>query len=108
MRAHSAAATLRRPGFVASAWLTPERLILGGAVLALLVLVVYPTIYLVWGAVNEDGALSLTYFARTFGSPLNYNALLNTIYLGLGTSALSVAFGVPIAWAVSRTDMPAE
>ena len=108
MRAHSAAATLRRPGFVASAWLTPERLILGGAVLALLVLVVYPTIYLVWGAVNEDGALSLTYFARTFGSPLNYNALLNTIYLGLGTSALSVAFGVPIAWAVSRTDMPAK
>jgi iron(III) transport system permease protein len=85
-----------------------DRLVMAGAVLILLVLVVYPSLYLVWGSVNNNGAFTLEYFRRAFTSPLYYNALLNTVYLGLGVAALSVLWGLPIAWAVSRTNMPAK
>jgi iron(III) transport system permease protein len=35
-------------------------------------------------------------------------ALLNSLELGAGVAILAVVFGVPIAWAISRTDMPAK
>ena len=81
---------------------------MGGAVLVLLILVVYPSLYLVWGSVSNEGGFTLDHFRRAFSSPLYYNALLNTIYLGVGVAALSVLWGLPIAWAVSRTNMPAK
>jgi iron(III) transport system permease protein len=35
-------------------------------------------------------------------------AVLNSLELGLGVALLAGLFGVPIAWAISRTDMPAK
>ncbi|MFN8637384.1 MAG: iron ABC transporter permease [Chloroflexota bacterium] len=89
-------------------WLAPDRIVMAGAVVALLVLVVYPAIFLVWGSVSQDGVFTLEHFQRAFSSALYYNALLNTVYLGLGVAGLSVLWGLPIAWAVSRTTMPAK
>src|SRR5205814_1065247 len=85
-----------------------DRLVMAGTVLILLVLAVYPSLYLVWGSVSSEGAFTLDNFRRAFSSPLYYNALLNTVYLGAGVAALSVLWGLPIAWAVSRTNMPAK
>jgi iron(III) transport system permease protein len=95
--------SIARPGLF-----TVERVVMGVAIVALLVLVVYPALFLVWGSVSNEGVFTLENFRRTFSSPLYYNALLNTVYLGVGVAALSVIWGVPIAWAVSRTTMPAK
>jgi iron(III) transport system permease protein len=89
-------------------WLATDRVIMAAAVAALLLLVVYPAAFLLWGSLSDEGAFTLENFRRTFSSALYYNALLNTIYLGLGVALLSVLWGLPIAWAVSRTNMPAK
>jgi iron(III) transport system permease protein len=89
-------------------WLSPDRVVMAVAVIALLILVIYPSLFLIWGSVSKDGVFTLEHFQRAFSSPLYYNALLNTVYLGLGVAALSILWGLPIAWAVSRTTMPAK
>src|SRR5215210_4791790 len=106
MSTEALAVRARPTPLVRQSWLSADRVIMAAAVLALLILVVYPALFLVWGSISKDGALTLEYFQRAFSSALYYNALLNTIYLGAGVAGLSVLFGVPIAWAVSRTNMP--
>jgi iron(III) transport system permease protein len=90
------------------AWLSADRIVMAVATVALLVLVVYPAFFLVWGSLSQDGTLTLEHFRRAFSSSLYYNALLNTVYLGVGVALLSVLWGLPVAWAVSRTNMPAK
>jgi iron(III) transport system permease protein len=85
-----------------------EHLVLAGASLALLVLVVLPVGALLWGSVTADGRLTLEHFRRALGSRLYVQALWNSLVLGTWTAALSVAIGLPLAWAVSRTDVPAK
>ncbi len=79
---------------------------MGAAALALLVLVVIPLGFLAWGSVTEDGRPTLEHFQRAFTNALYYRALLNSLLLGLATGALSIAIGLPLAWATSRTDLP--
>ena len=43
---------------------------------------------------------------RAFTRPQNFAALLNTLELALGTGVMSILFGVPLAWATARSDMP--
>ena len=76
------------------------------AALALLVLVVLPLGSLLWGSVSTDGRLTLEHFAEAFANRLYTQALRNSLVLGLWTAVLSVAIGVPLAWAVSRTNVP--
>jgi iron(III) transport system permease protein len=79
-----------------------------GAALALLVLVVLPLGSLLWGSVSEDGRLTLEHFAEAFANRLYTQALRNSLLLGLWTAGLSVAIGLPLAWAVSRTNVPGK
>jgi iron(III) transport system permease protein len=88
--------------------LSPEHLVLGGAALALAVLVVLPLTSLVWGSVSEDGRFTLAHFREALGQRLYLTALVNSLELGAWTSAISVAIGLPLAWAVSRTNLPAR
>ena len=81
---------------------------MAGVVLVMLVLVVLPLISLVWGSVSIDGRLTLAHFREALSSRLYVQALRNSFILGLWTSALSVAVGLPLAWAVSRTNVPAK
>ena len=75
--------------------------------LALTALVANPVLRLVWESLRAaDGSITLAHYADAFGKPRNLKALLNTLYLGLASTAMAVAFGVPLAWAVSRTTMP--
>lgn len=84
----------------------PQSLILGLAILGLLVLVAYPMLWLILGALGVPADFTLDNFERAFTRTQNYAALANTLYLGLGTGLLSMVFGVPLAWAVARSDMP--
>jgi iron(III) transport system permease protein len=85
-----------------------EHAVLAAAAAALVVLVVLPLAFLLWGSVSEEGHLTLAHFREAFGSRLYVQALTNSLVLGTWTAVLSVAIGLPLAWAVSRTNTPAQ
>jgi iron(III) transport system permease protein len=88
--------------------LRAEYLVLAGASLAVLVLVVLPLGALLWGSVSADGRVTLEHFRRVLGSRLYVQALWNSLVLGTWTALLSVAIGLPLAWAVTRSDVPGK
>ena len=83
-----------------------EHLVLAVAALTLAVLIVLPLASLVWGSVAADGGLTLAHFREALRGRLYLQALSNSLVLGAWTATLSVAIGLPLAWAVSRTNVP--
>jgi iron(III) transport system permease protein len=87
--------------------LDPTLLVFVLLLLVLVALVANPILRLVWESLRAaDGSMTVAHYAEAFGKPRNLKALLNTLTLGLASTALALAFGVPLAWAVSRTTMP--
>src|SRR5205823_8045668 len=76
----------------------------------LLVLVVNPLARLFWVSFQdpEGGALELANYLSAFGRWRYIEALVNALVVGLAVGVLCVLFGVAMAWAVSRTDMPGK
>jgi len=76
----------------------------------LLVLVINPLARLLWTSVQDPdtGAFTLANYAAAYGRWRYLEALVNSVVIGLAAAALGTVFGVPMAWAVSRTDMPAK
>src|SRR5512143_176149 len=85
-----------------------EHMVMSGAVLCLIVLVVLPLCSLLLGSVRGEHGLTLGYFAEVFRGRLYVSALINSLILGSWTALLSLAIGVALAWAVSRTDVPGK
>lgn len=56
----------------------------------------------------ETGRLTLTNYREAYGSARHIQALMHSMQLGVGVAVLACLFGVPLAWAISRTDMPAK
>jgi iron(III) transport system permease protein len=56
----------------------------------------------------EGGRFTLANYVQAYGNLRHLQALLNSLELGIGVALLAGIFGVPIAWAISRTDMPAK
>ncbi len=81
---------------------------LAGASLAVLVLVVLPLGALLGGSVSAEGRFTLEHFRRVLGNRLYLQALWNSLVLGTWTAMLSVAIGLPLAWAVTRSDVPGK
>lgn len=75
--------------------------------LILLAIVAAPLFKLFLVAVQgPDGGLTLSNFADAFGNPRYLRAMFNSVALGVTVTALSAVLAIPLAWAVSRTDMP--
>lgn len=74
----------------------------------LLFLVVSPFVYLVLTSFQTEktGAFTLDNYAAAYGRARYIDALFNSLKLGAGAALLAGAFAVPLAWAVSRTNMP--
>jgi iron(III) transport system permease protein len=85
-----------------------EHFVMGGAVLALTVLVVLPLLSLLFGSVRGDDGLTLDHFAEVLAGRLYVTALLNSLVLGAWTGLFSLIIGLTLAFAVSRTDVPAK
>lgn len=85
-----------------------EHVALGVSAVALGVLVVLPLVFLLAGSVTADGQLTGANFREAFTSRLYVQALVNSLILGTWTAVLSVAIGLPLAWAVSRTNLPGK
>jgi iron(III) transport system permease protein len=98
----SAAAAAREPR------LRLDHVVMGGAVMALIVLVVLPLASLVLGSVMDEGRFTFDHFADVFARRLYYQALLNSLVLGAWTGLFSLLIGLPLAWAVSRTNTPGK
>jgi iron(III) transport system permease protein len=56
----------------------------------------------------ETGGFTLANYFEAYGRWRHIEAILNSIELGTGVAMLAGLFGIPIAWAISRTDMPAK
>jgi iron(III) transport system permease protein len=76
----------------------------------LVFLVASPVVRLVISSFQEadTGRLTFVNYVEAYGSLRHLRALLHSLQLGAGIAVLAVIFGVPIAWAISRTDMPAK
>jgi iron(III) transport system permease protein len=81
-------------------------LVLGVAILVLLVLVGYPLLWLLLGALGLPDEVGLDHFVRVYTRTQNFEPLTNTLILALGTGLLSVVLGVPLAWAAARSNVP--
>lgn len=70
------------------------------------VLIVFPFTLLFLNSFKSDGIFSLQNYATVFQAKRNYTALFNSLKLGFFTSLFSVLLGAPLAWLVSRTNLP--
>jgi iron(III) transport system permease protein len=76
-------------------------------VLVLAVLVVLPLSWLLYySLVDKDGAFTLANFAALVNDVTLRKPFLLAIAMALGVGALSCAIATPLAWLVSRTDLP--
>ncbi|MEA2915815.1 MAG: iron(III) transport system permease protein, partial [Bradyrhizobium sp.] len=78
------------------------------AVLAFLVL--NPVLRLIISSLQETdtGRFTFANYRVAYGNIRHLQALANSLELGIGVALLATCFGVPIAWAISRTDMPGK
>src|SRR5712691_6991784 len=88
----------------------PSMLLWLAMIAVLVFLVASPMVRLVVSSFQEaeTGRLTLANYFAAYGSLRQLQALLNSLELGIGVALLAGVFGVPIAWAISRTDMPAK
>lgn len=58
------------------------------------------------GFPGEGGPLTLVNFVEVYFDAGTYEILLNTIFFAVGSVAVTLAFAVPLAWLLMRTDIP--
>ena len=78
------------------------------AVLAFLIL--NPVLRLIISSLQETdtGSFTLANYRTAYGNIRHLQSLLNSLELGVGVALLATCFAVPMAWAISRTDMPGK
>ena len=74
---------------------------------ALAVLTIVPIAWVVIRSVATPSSVTLRHYAEAFGDPQNLQAIVNTLAVSSATVAFAVAFALPLAWLVARTDLPA-
>lgn len=85
----------------------PSVWLFGALIAVLILLVANPILRLVWDSFHAaDGQWSLQSYVQALGRGRHLQALLNSLYLGVAVTAIALALGVPLALAVSRTNMP--
>jgi iron(III) transport system permease protein len=55
---------------------------------------------------DPDTTFTLANFRELLRAPDTWGLILRTLWIGLGTTALTMAIGVPLAWIIVRTDVP--
>ncbi|GAC1657422.1 MAG: iron ABC transporter permease [Candidatus Dormibacteraceae bacterium] len=78
------------------------------AVVALVMLVVVPLFWLGLASVSDEnsGALTLTNYWTAFSRRIYLVPVMNSLRLAAAVGLIAVAVGTPLAWLVSRTDLP--
>jgi len=60
------------------------------------------------GPIEAVSAYSLVHYTAVFSDSFVYRILLNTLGFSIVTLVVSMAFGLPAAWLVERTDLPGK
>ncbi len=96
------ARALRSRGF------DPIWLVWIGLIAVLLFLVVTPFVHLLITSfrAEDDGSFTFANYLAAYGRERYVQALINSLELGACAALLAGVFAIPLAWAVSRTDMP--
>jgi iron(III) transport system permease protein len=98
------AATVR---LAPSRFADPALWLFAALIAVLVLLVANPILRLVWDSLHTaDGQWSLDSYVQALGRARHLQALLNSLYLGAAVTLMTLALGVPLALAVSRTNMP--
>jgi iron(III) transport system permease protein len=88
-------------------WTDPALWLFAALIGALVLLVANPILRLVWDSFHTaEGVWSLQSYVQALGHTRHLQALLNSLALGAAVTVLALAMGVPLALAVSRTNMP--
>ena len=109
--AKSAPPVVGAPSMLVQRWrhLDKSFWVWGIAILLLLLLVVNPLLRLVIVSFQDNsGAFTLANYIAAYSRMRYLEALGNSLLLGVSAASLCVLFGVPMAWALSRTDMPCK
>jgi iron(III) transport system permease protein len=85
-----------------------QPLMMGAAIAAVAILVVLPIGSLLIGSVRSEDGWTLGFFAQVVSARLYVQALINSLVLGAWTGLFSIVIGLPLAWAVSRTNVPGK
>ena len=81
------------------------------ALIALLAfLILNPILRLIISSLQETdtGHFTVANYRTAYGNIRHLQSLANSLELGVGVALLATCFAVPIAWAMSRTDMPGK
>src|SRR5262245_776577 len=77
-----------------------EHYVMAAAIVALIVRVVLPRLWLLYGSIKGEQGVSLSHFGDVLAGRLYVNALLNSLILGAWTGVFSLVIGLILAWAV--------
>lgn len=78
-------------------------LLAGGLTVAL---VAGPLVALILSSLSGPHGVTLVHYAAAFAPAIHRGPILNSFVLAASVGGLSVAVGLPIAWALARTSMP--
>ncbi|MFQ5875334.1 MAG: hypothetical protein ACE5JL_16260, partial [Dehalococcoidia bacterium] len=90
---------------VSSALFPVLALALAGVLLILVPLLATGWISLMVG-VPGLGEYTLNNYEQVLFDPFGHRVILNTLIFALGSAAIALALGAPLAWTVARTDLP--
>ena len=77
-----------------------EWLLIGAVLLYAAVLLLGPLAAIFWGALSQGFGV----FGRAISSPSARSALMLTVLLGAGATAINTIFGIPVAWVLVRDE----
>src|SRR4051812_24019770 len=91
-------------------FIDPSMILWFALIAVLIFLIASPMVRLVVSSFQEPEThrLTLQNYVEAYGRARHLQALWNTLQFGAGVAGLAVIFGVPLGWAISRTDMPAK
>jgi iron(III) transport system permease protein len=98
----------QRPDWLSrgGAWLSPQGLLWGTITVILAVLVLLPLYHLIVESVHTPTGFSLANYAQITQLKRFHEALFNSLLLSLVCAVLGMLLGTPLAWLVSRTNVP--
>ena len=87
----------------------PATLVWIGLIAALLLLVAFPLYKLAEVSLHtRAGVFTFANYAAAYGCARYVDSLINSLLLATETSVISVILATPMAWAISRTNMPGK
>lgn len=76
------------------------------AFLLFFVVALLPILYMLSDSLHVNSGLSMDAYSKVFLTKRQFGLLRNSLMLGFGTTLLALVVGVPLAFIISRTDLP--